>query len=64
MLMKNKSTWSEDLLKKVVMGLELSSSRLLEEKRLRGQKLVVMINGKIEQLTTEEYLTFKKTGQI
>lgn len=62
--MKNKSTWSEDLLKKVVMGLELSSSRLLEEKRLRGQKLVVMINGKIEQLTTEEYLTFKKTGQI
>ena len=62
--MKNKNAWSETLLKKVVRGLELSSSRLLEEKRSKGQKLVVMIDQKIVELTVEEYEQMKAEGKI
>ncbi|MBI1287395.1 MAG: hypothetical protein GC178_07415 [Flavobacteriales bacterium] len=54
--MKNENSWSDDRLKKVVEGLKLVSSQLLEEKRLKGQKLVVMMDGKIQQMTADEYL--------
>jgi hypothetical protein len=62
--MKNENLGSENLSQKMVKGLEISSVRLLDEKRAKGQKLVVMIDGKVIELTVEEYEFMKAEGRI
>lgn len=62
--MKNDTTKMSDNKKRIVEGLELAASRLLIEKRRLGQNLVTMIDGKVVELTVEEYEQMKAEGRI
>jgi len=53
-----------DSKKRIVEGLELAASRLLIEKRRLGQNLVTMVDGKVVELTVEEYEQMKAEGRI
>ncbi|GEM_PF-1998444 len=62
--MKNDTTKMSDSKKRIVEGLELAASRLLIEKRRLGQNLVTMVDGKVVELTVEEYEQMKAEGRI
>lgn len=62
--MENETSASDDFKQKLMKGLELSFARLLEENRLKGQKLVMMIDEEIVELTVEEYEQARAEGRI
>ncbi len=54
----------EELRNKLKEGFRLSFSRLLEEKKRTGSKLVTMLDGEIVHLTVDEYLKLKEEGKF
>jgi len=54
----------EELRDKLKEGFRLSFSRLLEEKKRTGSKLVTMLDGKVVELTVDEYLKLKEEGRF
>jgi 5-carboxymethyl-2-hydroxymuconate isomerase len=54
----------EELRNKLKEGFRLSFSRLLEEKKRTGSKLVTMLDGKVVELTVDEYLKLKEEGRF
>lgn len=55
---------NEELQQKINEGFRLSFSRLLEEKKRTGSKLVTMLDGKVVELTVDEYLKLKEEGKF
>jgi len=62
--MKRSELESRELREKIQYGLQLSFSRLLEEKKRTGSKLVTMLDGKVVELTVDEYLKLKEEGRF
>ena len=62
--MKNDTTKMSESKKQILEGLKLAASRLLIEKRRLGQNLVTMIDGKVVELTVEEYEQMNAEGKI
>jgi hypothetical protein len=54
----------EELSQKLVEGFRLSFSRLLEEKKRTGSKLVTMLDGKVVELTVDEYVKLRDEGRF
>jgi len=54
----------EELRKKLTEGFRISFLRLLEEKKRTGSKLVTMLDGKVVELTVDEYLKLKEEGRF
>ena len=61
--MNNRQELSE-FTQKVLMGLDKVGERLLEEKKRTGSKLVTMLDGKVVELTVDEYLKLKEEGRF
>lgn len=50
----------EEFIQKVDKGLEIAFQKMLDEKRQKGTKLVIMQEGKVVQLTPDEYEAYQK----
>lgn len=50
----------EEFVEKVNKGLEIAFQKMLDEKRRKGTKLVVMQEGKVVHLTPDEYEAYQK----
>jgi 5-carboxymethyl-2-hydroxymuconate isomerase len=53
-----------ELKEKLRIGFKLVHERLLEEKKRTGSKLVTMLDGKVVELTVDEYLKLKEEGRF
>lgn len=54
----------DELKQKIARGFELSLIKLLNDKRLKGKKLVTQVDGKIVQLSVEECERLRENGKI
>ena len=62
--MSSKEQNLSEFKKRILFGLRLAGERLLEEKKRTGSKLVTMLDGKVVQLTVDEYLKLKEEGRF
>lgn len=49
----------EELNRRIVTGAQMAFNRLLDESRQSGRKLVFSINGKIMELTADQYIALR-----
>jgi hypothetical protein len=62
--MSSKEQNLSDFKKKILFGLRLAGERLLEEKKRTGSKLVTMLDGKVVELTVDEYVKLRDEGRF
>lgn len=62
--MSSKEQNLSEFKKKILFGLRLAGERLLEEKKRTGSKLVTMLDGKVVELTVDEYVKLRDEGRF